>query len=74
MMQLLACMTCNPSRMYGINAGNLAIGNTADIVVFDSKEQWTVGKFASKSSNSPFTGDKLTGVIKHTIVDGKIQL
>ncbi len=74
MMQLLACMTCNPARMYGINAGNLAIGNTADIVVFDSKEQWTVGKFASKSSNSPFTGDKLTGVIKHTIVDGKIQL
>lgn len=74
MMQLLACMTCNPAQMYGINAGNLAIGSTADIVVFDSKEQWTVGKFASKSSNSPFTGDKLTGVIKHTIVDGKIQL
>ena len=73
MMQLLACMTCNPAQMYGISAGNLAIGNTADIVVFDPEEQWTVGNFASKSSNSPFTGDKLTGVIKHTVVAGKIQ-
>lgn len=72
MMQLLACMSCNPARMYGLNAGNLAIDSTADVVVFDPKAQWTVDKLASKSSNSPFVGNKLTGVIKYTIVNGNV--
>ena len=72
MMQLLACMSCNPAKMYGLNAGNLAIDSTADVVIFDPKAQWTVDKFASKSSNSPFVGNKLTGVIKYTIVNGNV--
>lgn len=72
MMQLLACMSCNPAKMYGLNAGNLAIDSTADVVIFDPKAQWTVEKFASKSSNSPFVGNKLTGVIKYTIVNGNV--
>ena len=72
MMQLLACMSCNPAKMYGLNAGNLAIDSTADVVIFDPKAQWTVEKFASKSSNSPFAGNKLTGVIKYTIVNGNV--
>ena len=72
MMQLLACMSCNPAKMYGLNAGNLAIDSTADVVIFDPKAQWTVDKFASKSSNSPFAGNKLTGVIKYTIVNGNV--
>ena len=74
MMQLLACMSCNPAKMYGLNAGNLAIDSTADVVIFDPKAQWTVDKFASKSSNSPFVGNKLTGVIKYTIVNGNVYL
>ena len=72
MMQLLACMSCNPAKMYGLNAGNLAIDSTADVVIFDPKAQWTVDRFASKSSNSPFVGNKLTGVIKYTIVNGNV--
>ena len=73
MMQLLACMSWSPAQMYGLNAGKLAIDSTADIVIFDPKAQWTVENFASKSSNSPFIGDKLTGVIKYTIVGGNVH-
>lgn len=71
--RLLACMTCNPASMYGLLAGTLAIGAAADIVIFNPEEEWTVGGFASKSSNSPFVGQKLKGVIKYTVVDGKVH-
>ena len=72
MMHLLAFMSRNTYNLYGLNAGNLAIDSTSDVVIFDPKAQWTVDKFASKSSNSPFVGNKLTGVIKYTIVNGNV--
>ena len=70
---LLSLMTCNPARMYGIPAGTIEEGKAADIVIFAPDEEWTVGNFASKSHNSPFTGQKLKGVVKYTIVDGEVQ-
>lgn len=70
---LLSLMTCNPAKMYGIPAGTIEEGKAADIVIFAPNEEWTVGNFASKSHNSPFTGQKLKGVVKYTIVDGEVQ-
>lgn len=70
---LLSLMTCNPARMYGIPAGTIEEGKAADIVIFAPDEEWTVGNFASKSHNSPFTGQKLKGVVKYTIVDGEVK-
>lgn len=72
MAELLAPMTCNPAKMYKLDAGTIEEGKTADIVIFSADEEWTVGDYESKSSNSPFTGMKLKGVVKYTIVDGKI--
>ena len=72
MSKLLAAMTCNPARMYGLDAGTIEEGKKADLVIFSADEEWTVGDFESKSTNSPFTGMSLKGVVKHTIVDGKI--
>ena len=66
-------MTCNPARMYEIPAGTIEEGKAADIVIFAPDEEWTVGNFASKSHNSPFTGQKLKGVVKYTIVDGEVR-
>lgn len=71
-MQLLACMSTNPARMYGLNAGTLAVGAPADIVIYDPKKSQTVGNYRSKASNSPFTGQKLQGVVQYTIIGGKI--
>lgn len=71
-MQLLACMSTNPAKMYGLNAGTLSVGAPADIVIYDPKKSQTVGNYRSKASNSPFTGQKLQGVVQYTIIGGKI--
>ena len=71
-LQLLACMSTNPAKMYGLNAGTLAVGAPADIVIYDPKKSQTVGNDCSKASNSPFTGQKLQGVVQYTIIGGKI--
>ena len=72
MMSLLEKMTCNPAGIYHLDAGYLAEGGPADIVLFDPTEEFTVEDFASKSSNSPFVGWKLKGAVKYTICGGKI--
>lgn len=72
MMELLAKMTCNPADMYHLNVGYLAEGGPADMVLIDEKTAWIVGDYASKSSNSPFTGWELQGQVKATICKGEI--
>lgn len=72
LMSLLEKMTCNPARMYHLDAGYLAEEGPADIVLFDPKETYTVTEFASKSDNSPFKGWQLTGKVRYTICGGKI--
>ncbi len=71
-MQLLQCMSTNPAKMYGLDAGTLAAGAPADIVIYHPKKTWTAGNYLSKSSNSPFTRQKLQGVVQYTIADGKV--
>ena len=72
MMSLLQKMTCNPAGMYHLDAGYLAENGPADIVLFDPEKMWTVGKFASKSDNTPFTGWNLKGEVRYTICGGKV--
>jgi len=69
---LIAKMTVNPAKRFGLQAGEIAIGKPADIVIFDETARWTVGAFASKSQNSPFIGDVLYGKVKVTICGGNI--
>lgn len=72
MMELMRKMSYNPGKMYGFECGSIEIGKTADMVIFDENATWTVENFVSKSSNSPFVGETLKGVICYTICDGKI--
>ena len=48
------------------------VGAPGDLVIFHPEEEWTVGEFHSKSSNSPFVGWKLKGKVKWTICGGKV--
>jgi aspartate carbamoyltransferase catalytic subunit len=59
-------------RILGLPAGTLAAGAAADVCLFDPDEKWTYDAKAgfSKSSNSPWHGQTLTGRVKTTIVDG----
>lgn len=70
--QLIEKMTINPASLYHLPYGSVAEGKSADLVLFDPNEKWTPETYASKSSNSPFTGWELYGKVKYTICDGKI--
>jgi dihydroorotase len=69
--ELIGKMTAAPAALYGLEAGFLAEGGPADIAIIDENETWTVAGFASKSANSPFAGERLTGRVKLVISAGK---
>lgn len=70
--QVIRCMSFQPAAMYHLDAGYLAEGGPADIVLIDTAAEETVDGFLSKSSNSPFIGRRLKGVVRMTICGGKI--
>lgn len=72
LMSYLEKLTCNPAEMYHLDAGYLAPGGPADLVLFDKEAFWTAGEYASKSTNSPFTGRRMKGVVKYTICGGRV--
>jgi dihydroorotase len=70
----LALLTFRPARLLGLPAGTLAKGAPADVTLFDPGEAWKYDAKAgfSKSSNSPWHGQTLTGRVKTTIVGGRV--
>ncbi|MFC1540710.1 dihydroorotase [Candidatus Margulisiibacteriota bacterium] len=70
----LAKMTTAPSRILGLGKGTLKTGAEADLIIVDPKAEWIVDadKFASKSRNTPFNGQKLKGKVLYTVVGGKV--
>ena len=72
MSELIRKMSYNPAQLYHLDAGYLAEGGPADLVVFDPHKEWVVNAFASKAANSPFVGEAMPGVISYTICGGRI--
>lgn len=72
--ELIEKMAVNPAKILGLNKGNLSVGNTADITIFDPTVNWTVDieKFSSKSKNSPYNGFELCGKPEYVIVGGNV--
>ncbi|MCR4696104.1 MAG: dihydroorotase [Lachnospiraceae bacterium] len=66
--------TINPATLYGFDRGTLSAGKAADITLVDIDEKWVVREedIKSKSNNSPFIGEELTGRVKMTICDGRV--
>ncbi len=72
MEELLSKMAWNPARLYGIDAGYLAEGGPADMVIFDADCNQTFWKFLSKASNTPFAGRTCRSEIEYTICAGRV--
>lgn len=74
MKALVNYMSMNPARILGISNG-IRVGATADIVIVNPHEEYTVDKekFKSKGKNTPYHGMKLKGVVEYTIVEGQIR-
>lgn len=66
-MKLAEVMSTNPAKLYDIRK-TIEPGEKLDICIFDEKEKWIADKFYSKSVNTPFLGEILTGKVKYTIV------
>ena len=67
-------MSARPAQILGIEAGVIGAGQTADIVLIDENEVWTVDadKLHGKSRNTPFKGMELQGKVKLTVCGGRI--
>ena len=72
MAELLAKMTWNPAKLYGMDAGYLAEGGPADMVIFDPDCRRTFREFFSRASNTPFAGRTCRSEVEYTICGGKI--
>ena len=72
--QLIEKMALNPSKIVGIRKGTLKQGADADIVILDTRNEYTVdtASFRSKGKNTPFEGWKLNARPVATIVKGRI--
>jgi dihydroorotase len=71
--QLVDRLSCAPARIMGLEGGTLRRGTSADVVVFDPDEHWVVdpASFRSRSGNTPYAGEWLTGRVKRTFVGGR---
>lgn len=72
LMQVLEKMSLNPAQMYHLDAGYIAEGGPGDVIIIDPKAKQVFETYASKSSNTPFTGWELTGVVEKSICNGKV--
>jgi dihydroorotase len=72
--RVIDLLTRRGAEILKLPAGTLAVGAAADVCVFDPAETWTYDTYAafSKSINSPWNKQQLTGRVKTTIVSGKV--
>ncbi len=66
-------MSYNPAKILKLNKGLINPNMDADLVIVDENKEITVEKFNSKSSNSPFIGEKFKCSIEMTIVGGEVR-
>ena len=74
--QLVRMMAMQPARLIGMERGSLEAGAVADVTVVDPGETWVYDATTahSKSSNSPFWGETLTGRASDCLVAGQVRL
>lgn len=71
---MVSKLSCIPARIIKINKGTLRKGSVADVTVFDTHTKSKIDRFnfISKGKNSPFHGWEVKGLVRYTIVGGKI--
>jgi dihydroorotase len=71
---LIERMSCSPARVFNLPGGTLKKGSAADVTVFDPTATWNVDakQFKSKGRNTPYAGMDLQGLVRCTIVGGRV--
>jgi dihydroorotase len=72
--RLVDCMSEVPARIFNLPGGRLEEGAEADFVLFDPAAEWVVDpeEFQSRSRNSSFVGETLTGRVEATFRGGRL--
>jgi dihydroorotase len=72
--RFVALLSTNPARILGLRGGTLALGEPADVTIFEDRT-WTVdpSTFASKGKCTPFAGRTLPRRVRATIVGGVVR-
>lgn len=70
----LAKVTSEAARILGLEAGHVAVGQRADVCIFDADESWNVDRTTLKSlgKNTPFIGMDMIGKVHYTLVEGHV--
>jgi dihydroorotase len=70
---LWRALALNPARLLGLEAGRLAPGAPADLVLFDPDTPFVLDRttLRSKSKNTPFDLARMQGRVLATWVDGE---
>lgn len=73
--QLVDYITIKPAQVFDLPYGTLKEGAVADLTLINLDEAYEIKAqdFLSKSSNTPFLGEKVYGKTLFTIVDGEIR-
>jgi len=73
LLQALGAVTRRPAEILRLPAGRLAVGEPADLVIFDLDRPWRIDVDAmhSKSKNSPYDGRPVQGRALRTVVAGQ---
>ncbi len=71
--EAIALLTHKPADILGIDAGDLSVGATADICIFDPGIHWVLepDKLISSGHNTPFAGWEFRGRVTHTLIGGE---
>lgn len=66
-------VTSAPAALLGLEAGTLAPGAAADVVIFDPRPAWVYREadIVSKSKNTAYEGATFEGRVTRTFVDGR---
>ncbi|HEX8302558.1 dihydroorotase [Sphingomonas sp.] len=61
--RLFALLAANPARILGLEAGTLALGMPADLIVLDPETPWIIDadRMAARAGNTPFDGLPVQG-------------
>jgi dihydroorotase len=70
----IARVTSGPAKILNIPYGELNIGRTADVCIFDPKATWRLDEASMNSmgKNTPFKGWEMKGRVRYTLRDGHI--
>jgi dihydroorotase len=71
--RLVEAMSTSPARLLGLEAGTLAPGAPADLIVVDLDRPWIVREeeLRSRSRNTAFEGARMSGKVMRTVVAGR---